>query len=305
VKIFVTGHTGFVGRHLISRLRAAEYEVVVPGGRIELQNIASLVDHFSGCDVVFHCAGFAHADDDGSRQFAEQHWAINYQGAVNVAEAAVKAKVKRLIFVSTSKAVADAPEILIDEKFNAEPTSAYGKAKRAAEEMLQKICAANYIELVIIRPVMIYGRDGKGNLLRMWNAVQRNRFPPLPEGGARSLVHIDDVVEALLLSATSPKAAGQTYILAHPEPVNTRGIYLLMRKLCGMSEISWFIPDSLLKLLAVIGDLAGVLLKKSVPFNRSVYQKLMQPAVYSADKISQHLGWKPRVGIEAGLRSMQ
>jgi nucleoside-diphosphate-sugar epimerase len=254
--------------------------------------------------VVFHCAGFAHADDDGSEQFAAQHWAVNYQGVVNVGEAAQHAGVKRLVFISTAKAVADAPQTIIDETFAAQPSSPYGKAKRAAEEALLALAKNTDLEIVILRPVMVYGRNGSGNLPRIMQGIRRGWFPPLPQGGARSLIHIDDLVSALLLAGTHPAAAGQTYFVAHPEPQTTRQLCHIMRQSLGKSIPLWAVPAALLKLIAIAGDFVSVMIGKPAPFNRAVYDKLMQSAIYSADKISAQLGWKACVDLSQGLGSM-
>jgi UDP-glucose 4-epimerase len=304
VKAFITGHNGFIGSHLIGALRIAGHEVVTPSHRLDLQNIEGLSKHFNNCDVVFHCAGFAHADDDGSQEFSAQHWAINYQGAVNVAEAAIQSDVKRLVFISTAKAVADNPAQIIDEQFNAPPHSAYGKAKRAAEEKLLQLSQQSNLEVVIIRPVMVYGRNGKGNLPRILQGVRQGWFPPLPQAGRRSIIHIDDLISALILAGTHSAAAGNSYFVADSARPSSRDIYDAMRRVLKLSPRTWFIPQIFLLALAQCGNGLQKLTGRTLPFNRDVYDKLMQPAIYSSEKISRELGWQPAVNLEDGIRSM-
>jgi UDP-glucose 4-epimerase len=304
VKAFITGHNGFIGSHLLGALRTSGHEVVTPSHRLDLQNSAALVEQFGGCDVAFHCAGFAHADDDGSQEFAAQHWAINYQGAVNVAEAAIKSGVKRLVFISTAKAVADNPTQIIDEQFNAPPHSAYGKAKRAAEEKLLQLNQQSNLEVVIIRPVMVYGRNGKGNLPRILQGIRQGWFPPLPQAGRRSIIHIDDLISALMLAGTHPAAAGNSYFVADTQRPSSGDIYDAMRQVLGLSPRAWSIPQIILLALAQCGNGLQKLTGRTLPFNRDVYDKLMQPAIYSSEKISRQLGWSAKVDLLAGIKTM-
>jgi len=305
VKIFVTGHNGFIGAHLVNALRSAGHDVAHSDDRIDLTNLEILEKKFAGQDVVIHCAGFAHADDDGSAPFAAQHWAVNYQGAVNVGEAAQRAGVKRLVFISTSKVVADAPGQIINETFTAQPVSVYGKAKRAAEEALLALAQNTAIEIVILRPVMVYGRNGGGNLPRMINGIRRGWFPPLPPGGARSLIHIDDLLSALLLAVTHAAAAGKIYFVSHPQPVTSQQICHAIYRTLNRPLPRWVIPGFLLYMLAIAGEIAGNIFRKPMPFNLTVYDKLMQPAVYSAEKISAELDWMPKIDLQTGIESIQ
>ena len=99
------------------------------------------------------------------------------------------------------------------------------------------------IETCVLRLPLVYGPGQKGNLLRMMEAIDRGRFPPLPDtGNQRSLVHVDDVVQALVLAATHDAAVGKTYYVTDNKPYTTTDLYRMMRRALGRAEPRWSLP---------------------------------------------------------------
>ena len=199
----VSGATGFIGQRLLRSLRAADLPcaglvrsaTASAGLRIaDLADKSALTATCGGVDRVFHCAGYAHAFSSLSGDDSALHWQVNFEGTRNLVEAAGEAGVKRFVFLSSVKAMAEPGSIAADENLAGEPATAYGQAKRAAEAAVLAAGQRYGMHVVNLRLAMVYGAGGRGNLERMGRLVGRGLFPPLPEtGNHRSLVHVDDV----------------------------------------------------------------------------------------------------------------
>ena len=124
--------------------------------------------------------------------------------------------------------------------------------------------------------------------------MDRGLFPPPPRtANRRSMVHRDTAVDALLLAAADPRAAGRTYVVADARPYGTREIYDWVRAALGRAEARWATPSALLRVAAAGGGLAGRLLGRPAPFDREAYEKLFGSAWYASDAISRELGLQP------------
>jgi len=307
----LTGSTGFIGRRVLAALtgRGVVCRVLLrhgsgtPAAQValgDLDDVPALEVACAGIDCVIHCAGYAHAFAARSGDEARQHWRVNFEGARNLAEAAGRAGVRRFVFLSSVKAMAEPGEICADEDFPGEPDGDYGRAKRAAEKAVLAAAERYGMEAVNLRLSMVYGAGGRGNLERMGRLVRRGLFPPLPEtGNRRSLVHVDDVVAAILAVADDARAAGRTYIVCGPEAPSGRQLFAALREAAGLGPVSWSVPASLLRLIAAVGDGLGRL-----PLNSEVLQRLLGSACYDGSRIQAELGWKPAAHLRDGLREM-
>ncbi len=312
--VLVTGATGFLGRHLVSALGECDGSVSVlvrrpaswqRGVRELVGNLTqpdSLGGLCSGIHTVFHLAGLAHVEQDLSTEGDDPHWRLTVEGTRALLDEAVHAGVERFIFVSTVKAMGEGGDQRLDEESPAVPESPYGRAKLGAERLVRETCDAHDIEHVVLRLPMVYGRDNKGNLPRMVAAVDRGWFPPLPEvHNRRSMVHVDDVVQALLLAALAPEAAGGIYIVTDGEVYSTRQMLDLIREALGHPRLRWSLPWGLLRLMARFGDLGGRLLRRRFPFDSATRQKLFGSAWYSSEKIARELGYRPTRRLQEAL----
>ncbi len=311
----VTGGTGFIGSHLLQAMaRSNASEVVMLGRRPVLAGktrLAALDDRAAlraachGVQVLFHCAGHAHAFAALSDADAEQHWRVNFEGTRNLAEAAGQAGVQRFVFLSSVKAMADPGEVCADEDFSGRPDTAYGQSKRAAEEAVLDAGRQYGMHVVNLRLAMVYGHGGRGNLERMGRLVQQGWFPPLPEtGNHRSLVHIDDVVAVMQQVAGDSRADGRTYIIAGPDAPSGRQLYDTMRNVLGLPPRYWSVPERVLRGFAWWGDRLEDLLQRRIPYNSEVLDRLLGSAWYSGDRIARELGWRAKVSLRKGLEEM-
>ena len=155
---------------------------------------------------------------------------------------------------------------------------------------------------VVIRPCMIYGKSHKGNLPRMIKAIERGFFPPLPEvHNHRSMVHVNDVVQAAWLAANKPIAAGKIYIVSDGQSYSTRQLYDWICATLNKKSLPFSIPIFVLNLIASIGDKIGQLRGKRFLFDSDVLEKLRSSALYSSAKIESELGFKARYNLQESL----
>jgi nucleoside-diphosphate-sugar epimerase len=149
---------------------------------------------------------------------------------------------------------------------------------------------------------MIYGNTEKGNLPRMIKAIKRGFFPPLPEvHNHRSMVHVDDLVQATLLAAQNPQTAGACYIVTDGQAYSTRQLYEWICAALGKRVLPMTIPLPLLKGLAKIGDKIGHTRGRQFMFDSAILEKITSSAWYSSVKIESELGFKPQRNLHEAL----
>lgn len=278
----------------------------VGGGVVaDLTDKTALTAACTGIESVFHCAGYAHAFSSLSGNDTAMHWQVNFKGTRNLVEAAAQAGVRRFVFLSSVKAMAEPGAVCADEDFPGQPETAYGQSKLAAEAAVLAAGQRYGMHVVNLRLAMVYGAGGRGNLERMGRLVKRGLFPPLPEtGNHRSLVHVDDVVSAMRLVADDDRAAGKTYIIASQEAPSGRTLFNALRTAQGLSPCSWTVPVPVLRLVAGVGDALEAVLKRRLPLDSEALDRLLGSAWYSPVRIEQQLGWRARVSLADGLSEM-
>jgi len=306
--VLVTGANGFIGQELTRTLQENDF-VVRTSGRRFVHDLNYVVydmtdDHcprelLDGVSTVFHLAGKAH-DLAENNQDEKEYRLVNTEGTRKLLEAAQQAGVKRFIFFSSVKAVGWIEDQLMDESVISMADSPYGQSKFEAEQL---VLHGGYVpHSVVIRPCMVYGNDNKGNLPRMIRAIRRGFFPPLPEThNRRSMVHVDDVVQAALLAAKNPDAGGQIYIVTDGISYSTRQIYNFIRAALGKKQTTLEIPYGLLKGLAKVGDAFSRLIGSRFPFDTAALEKLTGSAWYSSAKIEHQLGFRPLNTLQQSL----
>ncbi len=250
-------------------------------------------------DVCFHLAGKAHALSE-TRQDEAAYFSINTDGTRKLLESCRAAGVRRFVFFSSVKAMGEGGAEAQDESAECRPETPYGASKREAERL---VLEGGYVpEPVVLRLSMVYGPTRRGNLPRMIEAVARGRFPPLPEtGNRRSMVHVEDVVEAALLAARHPRAAGQTYIVTDGRGYSTRQIHAWICDALGKPRPGWTLPLGVLQMVARLGDGVGALRQRRFAFDSQALDKLVGAALYSSARIERELGFQPQRDLRAAL----
>lgn len=312
--ILVSGSSGFIGRRLVSALRC---DAMLCRGMVRKRDtdttafVADLADEHAliqactGVEGVFHCAGYAHAFASLSGDDSARHQDVNFEGTRHFLDVAGRAGVRRFVFLSSVKAMAEPGESCIDEDFPGQPETAYGQSKLAAEQAVLEAGRRYGMHVVNLRLAMVYGAGGRGNLERMGRLVKRGIFPPLPEtGNHRSLVHVDDVVSAMRLVADDDRANGQTYIIAAQEAPSGRALFDALRQVQGLPPCHWSMPASVLRMAAKLGDGLESLTGRRLPLDSEVINRLLKSAWYSPARIEKELGWQARVSLLDGLSEM-
>lgn len=311
----ITGATGFIGGRLAKQLanEGSPSRVLTRNGSSTFPSpyIANLYDQSAlipacrNIETVYHCAGCADAFNTLSQHDTEEIWATNFIATDNLAKIAGQTGVRKFIFLSSIKAIPEAENRCVDESYSGVPLSPYGQSKRAAEEAILKTGYRYGMHVVILRLVMVYGSGGRGNLERMGRFVRKGIFPPPPEtGNHRSLVHVDDVISAMRLVAFDERANGRTYIITGPEAPSGRQLYDAMRHLLALPTCPWSVPEPIFRGMARCGDAIQMLLKKRFPLNTEAVNRLLCSSWYSSERITQELGWRPKVSLSEGLREM-
>lgn len=303
----ITGATGFIGQRLVTPgdrvlvRRPANIRGATVGDLLDLR---SLRDACRDIDTVFHCAGHAHASmlSDAER---ELQWQTNFAGTQNLLRAAGEMGVRRFVFLSSVKAMAEPGNECVNEDWAGEPATTYGRSKRASEDAVLEAGNRFGMHVVNLRLAMVYGRGGRGNLERMARAIRSGYFPPIPEtGNRRSLVHVSDVVDAVRLVAATAAANGRTYIVADPRPYSGREIYDTIRSVLKRPSRHWSVPAGWLWQAGALGDVCARLLARPMPVTTEIMDRLLRSACYSPSRLATELGWSAGVGLEAGVREM-
>jgi len=317
--VLIAGATGFIGRRLVTALldrKTTVYALVRDVVRVgpwpqaavtarpgDLGQADSLTDACMGVHTVFHLASCGEEPGPGSGE--DLHWRVTVEGTRHFLEAAARSGVKRFIFVSSVKAMGEGGPSCLDESSPACPVTPYGRAKLEAERLVLEAGKKHGLQVCNLRLPLVYGRDNRGNIWRMIAAIDRGRFPPLPEtGNKRSMVHVDDVIQALLLAAENPAAHGQTYMVTDGRVYSTHQIYVAIHQALGRPAPRWTIPVGLLRVAARIGDVIGKIRGRGLIFDSDILNKLTGSAWYSNRKIETEFGYRPTRFLEDGLREM-
>jgi nucleoside-diphosphate-sugar epimerase len=321
--VVVTGANGFIGRHLVAELISAgarvrmlvrhpeklattsdesnsQCETVVG----DLTDPVSLVGLCKGIDTVLHLAGYAHADDRSSNLQQSLHWRITVEGTKALLEDACSTGVKRFVFVSSVKAMGEGSEVRLDESSPALPEDYYGISKLEAERLVLAAGQRCGMHTSILRLPMVYGRDNAGNLPQMITAIRYGKFPPLPDThNKRSMVHVDDVVQALLLAAGRNGTNGRIYIITDDETYSSRRIYVAICDALGKRLPTWYVPSWMLRFAGRCGDVLRAV-RLPAPLTSSALNKLLGSAWYSCERAKQEIGYQPSRKLEESLPEM-
>lgn len=285
--ILISGATGFIGQRLVgaveanirvlSREKQPDYETVVCD--FEKEDIPKSALEL--IDTVFHIAGFAH-EMRNAGEIEDLYYKVNVKATVQLAELAVRSNVKKFIFISSVKAGGGSTfGLCASEKDQCDPEGIYGKTKREAELKLLKIGKESGMHVSIIRPSLVYGPNVKGNLKLMLSGIRSGWFPPLPEtGNKKSMIHVDDLVRAILLIAENDRAIGEIFIATDGTPHSSRDIYNAMRGVLDKSILKWSIPKFLFDMASLIN-----------PSLKYKLNKLLADECYSSVKL-EALGFK-------------
>jgi nucleoside-diphosphate-sugar epimerase len=305
--ILVTGATGFVGSALIKRLMQENNKLtatVMAGedaghlpAAVKLVTVEPLSDSsnftnaLQNIDIVIHLAARVHIMRESATDPLHEFRKANLHGTVCLARQAAKAGVKRFVFMSTIGVNGDnSGEVPYRESDRPNPHNPYSVTKFEAERALEEISKQTGMEVVILRAPLVYGPGNPGNFLFLLRVISKGI--PLPLGAVtnkRSLIYVENLVNALATCAKHSAAAGSTYFVSDGEDVSTPELIRFTAKALGVSVRIFSVPASLI-------NFAGSLTGKSATVNR-----LLGSLTVDSSKIRRELGWKPPFSMEEGL----
>jgi len=314
-KLLLTGVPGWLTDALLYSLAVdppAEVEevrsLVLPGGRIpslptsrvrfslyagRLENPLDMAAATEGCDTVLHAAGLLHV------RRTTDWYRVNTDGTRRIVEAAIQAGTQRFVFISTNAAAgrASCSDDLMSESAPPRPLSHYGRSKLLAEQI---VLAAPF-EGVVLRPCMFYGPPVPARHVEIYKRILTSRMPLIGHGNyARSLTHIDNLVQACRLALVHPKAIGQVYYIADEPVYTTRRVVEAMAAALDTSVQFWRLP-ALTAPMAYYGDRALAAAGIYWQTLHLVGEANWHVGV-SIAKAQTELGYIPLVTLEAGMR---
>ena len=240
-------------------------------------------------DTVFHLAARVHQMGEKESEAATAHHRVNVEGVVALGRAALAAGVRRFVFVSSVKAMGEVSSRPLLESDPPQPQDAYGRSKLAAEQALAEM--AGQIEVSVVRPPLVYGPGVRANFLSLLRLAAGGL--PLPLGAARaprSMVFIDNLVDALIACATRPHGSPATYFVSDGHDFAVAELVRLLRAEMGLPARLWPLPAGLVRA-------AARMLGRS-----DVAQRLFSPLQVDTGRIRRELGWSPPLTAEEGLR---
>ena len=245
----------------------------------------------SGVDVIVHLAARVHIMKELAEDSLMEFRQVNTHATERLARMAAQTGVRRLVFLSTIKVNGEnTRNQAFTEADASNPQDAYAVSKWEAEQVLKRVADETKLEIVILRSPMVYGPGVKGNFLRLLKAVRRGI--PLPFASVnnlRSLIFVENLVEAIIICATHPQAAGKTYLLRDNEDVSTAQLLKRLARAMHCPARLWPFPPAVLRF-------AAQLLGMSAEAGR-----LLDSLQVEDSKIRKELGWKPSFSVDEGL----
>ena len=309
-KICITGANGFIGKTLYKSLKAPDNHIRgfvramdLDNNSLETEHISvgdissktNWKDHLNGFDCIIHCAGLTH--QMSSIKDINVYNLVNTKGTKRLAEHAVEAGIKRLVFLSSVKVNGESTHQIAKQKFSykdiSNPKDLYATSKLEAENALWEISLRTGLEVVVVRLPLVYGYGAKGNLERLIKLVKSGILLPFSlVKNQRSMIGIDNLIDLLIRCIDHPEASGKTFLASDGEDLSTPELIKLIASSMGRKANLFPFPISILKFL---GSIFG---------RREEINRLVGSLRIDGNYTQETLDWTPSVSVEEGIRRM-
>ena len=316
----VTGASGLLGSHIVEQLRKRNLPVRVLVRRgsdrtwLETQNVefvegditdpASLAAACAGVDVVYHSA--AKVGDWGPWEDFQR---ITIDGTRNILDAAIAAKVRRFVHISSISAYGyHTRDGTVDETFDLGYKlyrwAYYSKSKVAAERLVWDAHRAKQIEVTVIRPAWIYGPRDRTTIARLYNMIKNGQAKILGRGDNRlNVVYAGNIAEAAITAAGRPDASGEAFNCSNDGEITQQAYFDLLARAIGAPPVTRHAPYRAAYFVGFVLECLGHAFKRKKPpfVTRYAVWLMGRRSYFSAEKARRVLGWKPTVTYEVGL----
>ncbi|WP_318443395.1 UDP-glucose 4-epimerase family protein [Photobacterium leiognathi] len=306
-KTLITGCSGFLGNHLFLKMQCLSFPVMSLG-RTKPKNVSSsdhiysnlsanseFIDALKDTSTIIHCAARVHVMNNTLSDSLEVYREVNVAGTLNLAKQAINAGVRRFIFISSIKVNGESTPVNKPFRFDDErsPEDPYGQSKSEAEEQLLQLAKETGLEVVIIRPTLVYGPGVKANFSALMNLVSKG--VPLPFGcitdNKRSLVSVDNLVDLIITCIDHPKAINEVFLVSDGYDVSTSEMVRKMAVVLNKPQIQIPIPKYCYRL-------AGKVFGKE-----DVVHRLLDSLQVDISHTKKTLDWTPPQSIDDGFRN--
>lgn len=311
--VLVTGANGFVGKRVCSRLRKEGYAVrgavrhyapccdddvrwsaTLNGEIVSVGDIDENIDWstaLDGIDVVVHLAARVHVMQEISKDPLESFRSVNVHGTERLARMAIEKGVRRFVYISSISVHGNSTVARAYlEEDEAQPSSPYAVSKWEGELALRKIERESNLDVVIVRPPLVYGEGVGGNFLRMMQWVQKGLPLPLKSiRNKRSFIGIENLANLVACCVSHTKAAGETFLAADGEDLSTPDLVDCVAKFMGCSARLFSTPVSVIR---AFGRITG---------KGDITDRLCSSLQVDAGKARSVLKWQPRISLDEGL----
>jgi nucleoside-diphosphate-sugar epimerase len=305
--VLITGATGFIGSALLRHLAADGRFDVIGTSRgdtrkakgaapiLQVGELGANTDWGSaleGVEAIVHTAARVHQMDESPEFAAEKYCETNVAGTVRLAEVAVRSGVRRFVFLSSVKVNGERTEAgaVFDANSTPAPSDPYGISKLEAERQLQEVCSDSGMELVIIRPTLVYGPGVGANFEALMRWVYRG--VPLPLAGIdnrRSMIALENLTSLITACLQHPCAPGNIFFAADGEDLSTSNLLQRVGGALGKQARLFWVPKVLLRgLAALIGQ-------------SSRARRLLESLQVDTTPVREILGWQPPVSVDEGI----